>query len=135
MGVRPSGTLEQLQQHREARAAVGLPTPYLWQRPAIPGGSHPCACCGVIADKFPPDGVIAVGFGAASLTCNGAEVYDEQRVEEGQYMTGAEAEAMAAKHDPDNDWRINLYGPLWGGTYQRHAPGEWVLIERNEGFA
>ncbi len=112
-----------------------MPIPYSWKLPAIEGGRHPCLCCGVISSTFDPESVIAVGFGGASLSCNGAEVYNEQQVENEQYMTGAEAEAMAAKHDPDNDWRITLYGPLWGGTYQRHAPGQWVMIEKNEGFA
>jgi len=70
--------------------------PYSWRKPAIEGGQHPCLCCGVIASKFGPDNVIAAGFGAAYLTCNGAQVYDEQDVEGEKYMTGAEAEAMAA---------------------------------------
>jgi hypothetical protein len=112
-----------------------MDAPYSWKEPAIEGGRHPCLCCGVIASKFHPDAVIAAGFGAAYLTCNGAQVYDEQDVEGEKFMTGAEAEALASKHDPDNDWRITIFGPLSGRTYQRHAPGEWVLIEQNEGFA
>ena len=113
-----------------------MPAPFAWKLPAIEGGPHPCLCCGVIASKFHPQSQIAVGFGAAYLSCNGAQVYDESQVEDGgDYMTGAQAEEMAAKHDPDNDWRIVIYGPLSGRTYQRHAPGEWVLIEQNPGFA
>ena len=49
-------------------------------------------------------------------------------------MTGSKAEELAAA-DPDHDWRIVLYGPLSGRTYQRHATGEWVLIEQSMGFA
>lgn len=49
-------------------------------------------------------------------------------------MTGAQAEELAAA-DPDHDWRIMIYGPLSGRTYQRHAPGSWVMVEQNEGFA
>jgi hypothetical protein len=108
---------------------------YEWMQPAIEGGQHPCLHCGVIATKFPPDARIAVGFGDASLTCNGAPVWSEDGREFDDCLTGAQAEAMAAKHDPDNDWRITIYGPLSGRTYQRHAPGEWVLIEKNKGFA
>ena len=112
-----------------------MDAPYSWKVPAIEGGRHPCLCCGVIASKFGPNNVIAAGFGSAYLSCNGADVYNEQEVESEKYMTGAEAEALAAKHDPDNDWRITIFGPLSGRTYQRHAPGEWVLIKQNPGFA
>ena len=49
-------------------------------------------------------------------------------------LTVAEAEVIAAK-DPEHDWRIVLYGPLRGSTYQRHAVRHWVLVEKNEGFA
>lgn len=47
-------------------------------------------------------------------------------------MKDAEAAALA---DPDHDWRIVLFGPLHGEVYQRHGPGEWMLVEKNEGFA
>ena len=49
-------------------------------------------------------------------------------------MAFADAEALAAQ-DPDHDWRIVLHGPLSGRTYQRHGPGQWMLVEKNEGFA
>lgn len=45
----------------------------------------------------------------------------------------AQAERVA-KRDPDHDWRIVLYGPLHGEVYQRQD-GEWLLVEKNEGFA
>mgnify|MGYP003443441581 CR=1 FL=1 len=108
--------------------------PYAWLVPAIKGGNHACSHCGVISDTFSPDDVITVGFGSAALYCNGAELYSEP-YDEQQFMTGAQAEQLAAKSDPDNDWRITIYGPLSGRTYQRHSPNQWVLIEQNEGFA
>lgn len=46
----------------------------------------------------------------------------------------ADAE-RAAVADPDHDWRIVLYGPLHGEVYQRHGLSEWMLVEKNEGFA
>ncbi len=49
--------------------------------------------------------------------------------------TDEELEAAWAAADPDHDWRIVLNGPLSGRTYQRHAAGEWALIEQNQGFA
>ncbi len=41
----------------------------------------------------------------------------------------------AAVADPDHDWRIFKFAPLYDAVYQRHAAGQWVLIERGEGFA
>ena len=85
--------------------------------------------------RMPPEGVIAVGFGYAALHKDGAPVWSEnEAVSDNSMMTGADAEALAAQ-DPDHDWRIVLYGPLSGRTYQRHGPGQWMLVERNEGFA
>ena len=94
-----------------------------------------CLNCGPRPAQFPPDGVIAVGFGYAALHKDGAPVWSEdEAVSDNSMMTGADAEALAAQ-DPDHDWRIVLYGPLSGRTYQRHGPGQWMLVERNDGFA
>ena len=79
--------------------------------------------------------MIAVGFGYAALHKDGAPVWSEdEAVSDNSMMTGADAEALAVQ-DPDHDWRIVLYGPLSGRTYQRHGPGQWMLVEKNEGFA
>ena len=79
--------------------------------------------------------MIAVGFGYAALHRDGAPVWSEdEAVSDNSMMTGADAEALAAQ-DPDHDWRIVLHGPLSGRTYQRHGPGQWMLVERNDGFA
>lgn len=115
---------------------------------------HACAVCeanGAIPITFPPDGLIAVGFGYAGVTRDGREVlrepdspdiYDadgellpeDQWPPEPEYPTGADAEALAAA-DPDHDWRIHIEGPLSGRTYQRQGEAGWVLVEQNEGFA
>jgi len=89
--------------------------------------------CGPRPSIFPMDGYVAVGFGYAGIHRDGDVVWQEQNNSE-DWMTGEKAEAMAAA-DPDHDWRIVLDGPLSGRTYQRHAPGEWALIEQNMGFA
>lgn len=104
------------------------------KQPAIQGTVGGCLICGPRPSVFPPDGVIAVGFGSAALTRDGEVIYDEAEAENEKYMTGAEAEQIAAA-DPDHDWQISLYGPLSGRTYQRHGPGEWALIEQNRGVA
>ncbi len=105
-------------------------------KPAIPGRMGPCLCCGVASDFFHPEAVIVVGFGMAALTRDGGLVWAEDTAsDEGEeLMTGAQAEELAAA-DPDHDWQISLHGPLRSRVYQRHAPGQWALIEQGEGFA
>lgn len=102
------------------------------------GARVSCVCCGAPSMMFPADACIAVGFGYAGLTKDGEEIYSEPMgpddVPEDAYMTGAQAEALAAA-DPDHDWRIVLHGPLSGRTYQRHGEGQWPLVLQDEGFA
>ena len=103
--------------------------------PPIEAHHGGCLNCGPRPATFPPEGVIAVGFGYAALHKDGAPVWSEdEAVSDNSMMTGADAEALAAQ-DPDHDWRIVLHGPLSGRTYQRHEPGKWMLVEKNEGFA
>lgn len=121
-----------------------------WEKkPAIDAGVPACLCCGTPTSMFPMDDIIAVGFGAACVTRDGDCVYDEPQPryvwdgaelrdviepDETDFWSGADAEAVAAA-DPDHDWRITKNAPLYDVTYQRHGPGQWVLIERGEGFA
>lgn len=100
--------------------------------PAITGSHSGCGCCGAHPDVFPMDGVIAVGFGEASVRRDGRVILEERDSDDWIYGQHAEDLALA---DPDHDWRIVLNGPLSGRTYQRHAPGLWHLIEKNQGFA
>jgi hypothetical protein len=85
---------------------------------------------------FAPEAWIAVGFGSASVTRDGVEVWSEPvgDYSEDDIWTGADAEKAAAA-DPDHDWRISKYASLYDAVYQRHGPGQWVLIERGDGFA
>lgn len=108
-----------------------------WKKePAIKVKHGGCLNCGTRQIFFPPSGLIAVGFGYAGLHRDGEPIYTEPNEPESddEYMTGAKAEELAAA-DPDHDWRIVMDEPLSGRTYQRHAAGEWVLIEQNQGFA
>lgn len=117
-----------------------------WEKlPAIKDSGPACLCCGTPTSIFPAEGLIAVGFGSAGVTCDGREVYSEpvDRLDENdmpveaaedEYWTGADAEKAAAA-DPDHDWRIFKHAPLYDAVYQRHAPGQWVLVERGLGFA
>lgn len=102
----------------------------------LAGAPNPCRHCPPILAEAHPEKVIAVGFGAASVTRDGHEVYSEPTgddVPEDAYWDFARAEVEAAK-DPDHDWRAVLFGPLHGETYQRQD-GRWLLVEKNEGFA
>ena len=106
-----------------------------WKKePAIEGTSGGCLNCGPRPNLFGENNIIAVGFGYAGLHRDGVPVYNEDGACDADFMTGADAEALAAG-DPDHDWRIVLEGPLSGRTYQRHGPKEWVLISQNMGFA
>ena len=115
---------------------VGASDAPSWKKPAIEGTFGGCLNCGPRPSYFPADGVIAVGFGSATLTKDNKLVYDEPTdpQSDDEYMTGAQAEAIAAA-DPDHDWRITLHGPLSGREYQRHGPEQWALIHQDLGFA
>lgn len=108
-----------------------------WKKEPETEGKHGgCLNCEPRPSFFQPDWVIGVGFGYAGLHRDGEPVWTEPNEPESddEYMTGAKAEELAAA-DPDHDWRIVMDGPLSGRTYQRHAAGEWALIEQNQGFA
>jgi hypothetical protein len=98
-----------------------------------PHGCLNCEAAGVIQVTFHPKALICAGFGMAALTKDGELVFDGSDID-GPEMTGAEAEALAAK-EPDRDWRIQIEGPLSGRTYQRQGEANWVLVAQNEGFA
>jgi hypothetical protein len=104
--------------------------------PAIPGR---CACltCGCGShDTLALDSVLAVGFGSCNVMKDHECVYDENQVEgdESKFWTCQNAED-AAKADPDHDWRICFYAPLYDAEYQRQGDGHWVLVKSGEGFA
>ena len=84
---------------------------------------------------LPHGAQIGVGFGEARLTRDGETVWEE--TPGGEYdelLTVGEADDMASL-EPLRDWRLVMYAPLWGRTWQRQSDGEWVEIDRNEGFA
>lgn len=69
------------------------------------------------------------------LTRDGETVWQENPgMEWEDLMTAADAEEMAAA-EPDHDWRIVLFAPLSGITFQRHGEKRWMPIENNQGFA
>jgi hypothetical protein len=95
----------------------------VWREPS--GGPPPCEMCDGRGAIEGEDNTLRT-----CLACSGFGFLGGTTV----MWTTAQAEKVA-KADPDHDWRIVLYGPLHGEVYQRHAPGEWVLVEKNKGFA
>ena len=94
-----------------------------------------CLTCDSRAQVLPMDRLIAVGFGSATATKDGKEVYDEQRcLESDDYWTVQDAEKEALK-SPESDWRIHLVAPLYERHYQRQDKNYWVLYEEGPGFA
>jgi hypothetical protein len=102
--------------------------------PAVEG-SVACLTCGSGArTDLEMDRVIAVGFGDAGYTKDGLGVWSEgaNPDEEGPTVGDVEAQAVA---DPDHDWRIYFYGPMYESEYQRQGEGMWVLVKKGLGFA
>jgi len=89
--------------------------------------------CGAFEpSEFPRDGVVAVGFGYASLCRDGVEFINGE--DRDDYLTGEECERIAAA-DPGHKWEIIKAGPLSGATWERDASGRWLQTASDEGFA
>jgi len=101
----------------------------------VAGGKTVCHVCQCGAhESLDPERRVAVGFGQAQIMRDGEVVWSDGNKEFEACPTMREVEIKAAA-DPDHDWRVVFYGPLWGGTYQRHGTAHWVLVEKNDGFA
>jgi hypothetical protein len=102
--------------------------------PAVEGSVICLTCgCGARTD-LDPDTHICVGFGSAGYSRDGRTLWQEQGEEWDDCPTVAQVEAMA-KADPDHDWRIFFYAPLYESEYQRQGDAVWVLVSKGEGFA
>jgi hypothetical protein len=92
-----------------------------------------CLNCPPVERIAPLSMIVAVGFGSAMVTCGNKVVFIE-RPDDEEFHTLQEFEDMALQN-PNHRWQVSLQAPLRGRTYERQAPGKWVLIESNEGFA
>jgi len=102
--------------------------------PAV-DGSVACLTCGCGArSDLHADRTIAVGFGTAGYSRDGETLWNENGQPEDEFPTVQQVEELAAK-DPDHDWRIFFFAPLYDAEYQRQGEGKWVLIKKGEGFA
>ena len=102
--------------------------------PPVPG-SVACLTCGMGArSDLDMDRHIAVGFGGAGYSVDGDTLWDEQRAIDENYPTVQDVEKLA-EQDPNHDWRIYFYAPLYEAEYQRQGNNVWVLVKKGPGFA
>ena len=104
----------------------------------VPGQVSCCTCgCGS-TEHLSQERRIEMGFGSAGATRNGKHVWSEQDKDDPEciyaFMRVSDIEAMAVK-DPEQDWRIHFYGPMYESEYQRQGPELWVLVKKGDGFA
>lgn len=90
--------------------------------PAVEG-SVACLTCGCGAHSdLEMDRAIAVGFGDAGYSKDGEIIWCEQMrtSDDEDFHTVSEVEKLA-KADPDHDWRIYFFAPLYEAEYQRQG--------------
>lgn len=100
-----------------------------------PGYRSNCTNCGPEAEKMPLEADLCTGFGCCTVTRDDYGLYNEQpgmHPDEVPKLQHYETMALA---DPEHDWQVHFYGAMAETHYQRHGPGEWVLIDKQEGFA
>jgi hypothetical protein len=97
--------------------------------PAIDPIRH-CNICPPRPRTIPLSALVHPGFGGAYIEKHGEDF--DMALE--MNATVRDAEDFAAG-DPDHDWRLTIKAPLYTAVYQRQSEGEWVLVERGEGFA
>jgi hypothetical protein len=104
--------------------------------PAVEG-SVACLTCGAGArSDLEMERHIAVGFGSAGYSKDGETLWDEQEAgDDWEKMHTVQTVEDLAKADPDHDWRIFFFAPMYEAEYQRQGDGVWVLVRKGEGFA
>jgi len=108
-----------------------------WEKLPAVDGSVACLTCGCGArSDLELERHIAVGFGDAGYRKDGETTSTEPHSDEDweKTPTVADVEKMALA-DPDHDWRIYFYAPLYEAEYQRQGDGVWVLVKKGLGFA
>lgn len=99
----------------------------VYREPSMLDGTNPCGrCVGM--------GYMDRAYKVICGVCGGTGHVEDPNADEPTYWTVQDAE-NAALADPEHDWRITLFSPLHGETYQRQGDGQWMLVEKNEGFA
>ena len=102
--------------------------------PAVEGSVVCLTCgCGARSDLV-MERAIGVGFGCAGYSKDGSVLWQENGEDFDELPTVQNVEDLA-KEDPDHDWRIYFYAPLYEAEYQRQGDGVWVLVSKGPGFA
>lgn len=102
--------------------------------PAVEGSIACITCeCGAKSD-LAMDRHIAVGFGSAGYSKNGQFIWEEGANEYDDCPKVSDVEKLALA-EPEADWRIFFFAPLYEAEYQRQGEGMWVLVRKGEGFA
>ena len=109
-----------------------------WEKLKAVEGSVACLTCGSGAmSDLAMDRHIAVGFGSASYSKDGVTLWDENSAGIGDYEdapTVRDVESLAMA-DPEHDWRISFFAPMYEAEYQRQGLAVWVLVKKGDGFA
>lgn len=85
---------------------------------------------------------LCVGFGNCKIYCEEFLLWDESMTEgdpqtlsrKGLLFTLADIECIAEKC-PWHEWKVVIEAPLYGVTYSRTYSGEWIITDKNKGFA
>lgn len=102
--------------------------------PAVEG-SVACLTCGAGArETLSMDRLLLVGFGSAGYSVDGESIWDEHAGDDFDSAPTVGDVGYLASLEPDRDWRIYFYAPLYESEYQ-YQDGEWILVRRGEGFA
>lgn len=105
-------------------------------------GTTACLTCGCGShDTLRTEALLAVGFGTCCVEKDEATIYDENAeqthaglMDDEGWVHLSAIEKLAAA-DPDHDWRVHFFAPLYESHYQRQGDNHWVLYEKGEGFA
>ena len=87
--------------------------------PAVEG-SVACFTCGAGArSDLHMEHRIAVGFGSAGYQKDGVTLWQDDMVDSYEDARTVQDVEDMAKQDPDHDWRIFFFAPLYEAIYQR----------------
>ena len=114
--------------------------PKWWKEPLTENIHHGCLNCGGTETKLPIR--TRLFYPEWTLKKNGEFVdiipmipNDEPLQEAWKNLPTVIKIENIAKKDPNNDWQIEMFMGLRGGSYQRHGDNNWILIESNQGYA
>ncbi len=107
--------------------------------PAVEGSIACLTCKAGAKSDLAMDRHIAVGFGSAGYSKDGLSLWDEngpaaKDLDWDEMPTVRDVESLAMA-DPDHDWRIYFFAPMYEAEYQRQGLAVWVLVKSGMGFA